>query len=179
MPETVVNLPGEIWKPVVGFEGLYEVSNMGRVKALRKKRLRVYPEKVLKAGDHEFGYKQVSIYRNGKQWQASVHRLVLLAFVGPPPEGAPWACHNNGDPADNRLENLRWDTPAGNHADKSAHGTWQGGENNPAAKLTEQDVLVIRELSAEGLGQRKIARMFGVAKPTVKRILSGKTWSHV
>src|SRR5688500_9997592 len=65
----------------------------------------------------------------------AAHFLVLTAVRGPCPNGME-GCHNNGNRADARLDNLRWDTRKNNHADKKLHGTWQAGEKHPRAVLT-------------------------------------------
>ena len=108
----------ERWLPVVGYEGLYEVSDQGRVKRLaRVGKSWVLPERILKGSHNYRGYAQVGMFGKSKK----VHRLVLEAFVGPCPKGMV-ACHWNDDPSDNRLENLRWDTEKANQADKMRNG---------------------------------------------------------
>jgi hypothetical protein len=128
----------ETWKPVVGFEGHYEVSDQGNVRSLDqvvahwRGGTRLRRGKYLKPGatGGSGAYLFVVLMNDGKtRSNRCVHRLVLEAFVGPRPEGMQ-ACHNDGDPHNNALSNLRWDTPTANNADKKAHGTWQGGENH-------------------------------------------------
>lgn len=111
----------ETWKPVVGYEGLYEVSNLGRVK-----RIAVGPGaragRILKARRLNGGHLTLGLYRDGKREKFLVHRLVLLAFVGPCPDGMQ-GCHApDPDPSNNRLSNLRWDTQSENEFDKVKHG---------------------------------------------------------
>ena len=116
----------EQWRPVVGYEGLYEVSNFGRVKSLgrltrnRNGVVRLKP-RILKLRVKQSGHVTVCLYRDGKPTNVSVHRAVLIAFVGHPSDGKE-ACHNNGIPSDNRLENLRWDTRKSNKRDEVEHG---------------------------------------------------------
>ena len=128
----------ETWKPVLGFEGHYEVSDQGRVRSLDRTvshwrgGTRLRRGRCLKPGvaGGVGGYLHVVLMSDGKtRCNRTVHRLVLEAFVGLRPEGMQ-ACHNDGDPHNNALSNLRWDTPASNNADKKAHGTWQGGANH-------------------------------------------------
>jgi hypothetical protein len=108
----------------------------------------------------------------------TVHRLILLAFIGPCPPGHE-ACHNNGIRTDNRPSNLRWDTRKSNHNDKHVHGTWQGGENNPQAVLTEVQVGTIKVRLRNGETARDIAREYGMEESTIGYIRSGKLWKHV
>lgn len=78
--------------------------------------------RVRRLGTHGNGHKQVLLHRDGKQYKCFVHALVLEAFVAPRPDGMV-CCHNNGDPADNRVENLRWGTASDNMQDSLKHGT--------------------------------------------------------
>ena len=123
-------MENEIWKSVVGYEGFYEVSNMGRVRSVERwvrasnktDSLRLSPAKVRSLSVKSSGHLKVSLYREGKEKTHHVHTLVLTSFVGPRPEGQE-GCHNNGDPSDNHLTNLRWDTKSENSLDKGRHGT--------------------------------------------------------
>lgn len=183
--EGVAMLTGEIWKPVVGYEGRYDVSSMGRVRSYlirgaRPGRRRVIPV-VLKQSTTRNNYQQVGIrHHDGTRYDASVHVLALEAFVGPRPAGHQ-ACHNNGDPQDNNIENLRWDTPAANAADRRSHGRFRFGEKAPQAKLTERQVRDIKRLLAGDPKPRvaDVARRFGVYKSTVYKIMRGDRWPHV
>lgn len=120
------NMP-EMWKPVVGYEGLYEVSDLGNVRSVDRTVIyktgqpRHYKGQTLKLKPAH-GYWRVELNRNGKPACFQVHRLVLAAFVGPLPEGKE-VCHNNGNPGDNRLENLRYGTRSENQLDRVKHGT--------------------------------------------------------
>lgn len=118
----------EQWLPVVGWDNRYEVSNLGRVRSKSHdftnsngvtKRFR---GRTLSAGPNGAGYPVVVLSANGERRNEYVHRLVLESFVGPCPDGMQ-ACHNNGNPSDSRLENLRWDSPSSNMLDKQVHGT--------------------------------------------------------
>ena len=112
----------EHWRPIIGYEGLYEVSDHGRVKSLERRshlyggRYRTYPEMIRTPVDIFGGYKAVKLTRDRRRIQRTVHTLVLTAFVGPRPDGLV-ACHNDSNPTNNRLENLRWDTQSSNILD--------------------------------------------------------------
>lgn len=123
-------MTNEEWRPVVGYEGLYEVSDCGRVRSLdrvvptvngRTYRLRGV---LLKSwsGATQHGHRTVSLSAGGVEKVRLVHQLVLESFVGPRPAPGMHCCHFNGDPADNRVSNLRWDTPTANQLDKVRHG---------------------------------------------------------
>lgn len=120
----------EIWKAIPTYEGMYEVSNYGRVRSLDRdvvcfgKVKGAYTSRkkgrLLRPGPSNFGHLSVVL---GRRNTRMVHELVLTAFVGPRP--AHCECrHLNGDPADNRLENLRWGTRSENILDAVKHGTW-------------------------------------------------------
>lgn len=121
------------------------------------------------------GYERISLSRDGRKQQFGVHQLVCCAFIGPRPVGMEVA-HLNGDPADNRAENLAWRTPRDNSADKVVHGTHQVGERHPRAKLTADAVVQIRSRLAAGEGVVALAAAFGVHQSTISDIKSGKRW---
>ena len=119
----------EEWKPVVGWEGFYEVSDHGHVRSVDRTivdkagRTQRYKGRALKLKP-ERGYWKTQLNRNGEGSGFFVHRLVLAAFVGPCPDDME-TLHMNGDPADNRLENLRYGTRSENNLDRVKHGTHQ------------------------------------------------------
>lgn len=115
-------MENEIWKPIKGYEGLYEVSNLGRVKSLERVRPNMskglYKERILKNQISRGGYHKVALLRNeGKMKLYSVHRLVAEAFI-PNPFNKPCIDHINTIKTDNSIENLRW-------------ATWKENINNP------------------------------------------------
>lgn len=162
----------ERWKPVVGWDGLYEVSNLGRVKCLKRHRV---CERILKPSLAGKGYRKVQLVHKDRREHHYVHELVLSAFVGPRPDGQESA-HWNGARDDNKLSNLRWDTKPGNHADKHRHGTMCHGETHGRRKLSEREAIEIKSSvgSCKEIGDR-----FGVGPMQVHRIKSGKNWSHI
>lgn len=124
------------------------------------------------------GYRQVALHIDGVQKGHHVHRLILEAFIGPCPEGLQ-VCHNDGDPSNNRLDNLRYDTCKGNEADKARHGTRMMGSRHHQAKLTEADIPLIRQLRREGWSWTRLATRFGVSTYPIRMIVKGDTWSHI
>lgn len=117
----------EQWRPVVGYEGLYEVSDHGQVRSVdrlvpRGGRPFKLKGQLLAQSTMRSGHKRVGLFRDGKGRQYLVHRLVLEAFVrAPEPEEE--CCHGIGGPGDNRLENIRWGTASDNMKDRVLHGT--------------------------------------------------------
>lgn len=113
------------WRPVAGFEGLYVVSNTGRVRSLPRsgtRRDRMYGGHDLKPARQISGHLAVSLSHDNQGHTQSVHVLVCEAFHGPRPEGSE-VRHLNGNPADNRALNLVWGTRSENELDKVRHGT--------------------------------------------------------
>jgi hypothetical protein len=168
---------GEIWKPVVGFEGRYEVSNQGRVRALPRfdARGHFWPGRLKKQVTSKSGHKLVGLGYPSRP--RLVHRLMLAAFVGPCPEGME-GCHRDGNPANNRLENIRWDTRAANVADAIRHGTATINENNGNAILTNE---IVREIKRQLRDKTNIqlGKMYGVARQTIHSIRRGDSWRRV
>lgn len=167
-------MSGEVWRPVVGFEGLYEVSDAGRVRSLDRSYVQraatgtahVHRRRgqMLKPGGCASGHLSVALGRKGGS--RMVHRLVLEAFVGPRPAKHE-ARHKNGRPDDNRLINLEWATRGRNIQDKKWH---KKGRNQ---KLTGAKA---SELKAQ-LGAKtdlELAAIFGVSHYTVRAIRYGR-----
>lgn len=120
----------EAWKPVVGYEGLYEVSSVGRARSLDRTvmtgraGMKLRPGRVLKFGTYDDGHKHVTFSRDGRPRTFTVHSVVLAAFVGPRPEGMQIRHFPDRDPANNRLDNLLYGTAKENMEDRDDwHGT--------------------------------------------------------
>jgi hypothetical protein len=162
----------ERWLPVIGFEGRYEVSDLGRVRAIFTQK-RVPPPPRYVGAVEPSGYVGLWLIDTTRRVRTRAHTLVLQAFVGTCPAGMECR-HLNGDKADNRLSNLRWGSPLENMRDQDVHGTRVRGERHGSAKLTEEIVAQIRE--STGM-QSSTAKMFGVDPSVVSRIKSGKAWA--
>jgi hypothetical protein len=137
------------------------------------RRMRTYP--------NSKGYWWVRLCRKGVPVaNRRVHHLVLLAFVGPCPEGME-ACHfPDRDPSNNRLGNLRWDTHRANCDDRAAHGTAPRGERNGNAKFTAETVRRIRaEYAAGGVSQSQLARKYGTSQNHVSSIVLRRCWRDI
>lgn len=110
----------------------------------------------------------------GKRRRTHLHRLLAETFISPPP--FPRACvrHIDGNARNNSINNLAWGTYLENENDKKAHGTHRS--RITAAKLTNDDMEIIRKMREAGESHEKIAQVVGVTRPTISRFLSGKTW---
>lgn len=136
--------------------------------------------RLLRLQRNRTGYLRAAIFRDGVQRKEMVHRLVLLAFVGPCPPGR-YACHADDNRENNALSNLRWATPQSNWSDRKRNGRSNPakGEGHGMARLTESDVLGIKEAVARGEWSSVVARRYGVSHGHVRRIVTGKSWKHV
>lgn len=181
--------PIEEWRPVVGFERLYSVSNLGRVRRDAGGGGNAKPGRILSQHHDRKGYVKVCLCPgDGRRNSYRIHRLVLAAFDGQAPTAEHQANHLNGNKTDNRPENLEWATNAENMAHAVAAGFLKGkarGEKNPAAKLTRGQVEWILHLfvtSESTIGDLAL-EFFGSKDPTpymrVRRIVTRKTWAHV
>ncbi len=171
----------ERWLPVVGWEGLYEVSDLGRVRSLPRRggNNRIYGGQILKhyIGSGTRGYPVVGLSRDGVQGNHLVHRLVLGAFVGPCPEGQE-ARHGPAGKTDASLANLCFGTRSENIRDRVRDGQDQRGERYGGAKLTWAAVAEIRSRVAAGEQQTRLAREFGVSISAVWLVVHGHNWRY-
>lgn len=181
----------ERWKPVPGWEKYYQVSDLGRVASRRRKIVarqsdgklayRIYRSKILKPGAAaKGGYKIVSFTAPKRAREYFyVHELVLLTFVGPRPSKLE-CCHYDGNPKNNRLRNLRYDTKKGNARDRIRHGTNKGlkGLESPSAKLSADQVRWLRENKAR-FSHRELGRRVGLSHTSVGAILRGESYEDV
>ena len=175
----------EQWKPVLGYEGRYEVSDLGRVRSLpnarRKTVMIMRPTITGERGGYFSVRLTTSVDGSYKQRLLRVHRLVLEAFVGPPPEGKPWGLHRDGNPHNNALKNLYWGTPLENMEDRRKHGKGNIGSSNPSAILSEDLVKDLkRRLQNRKKGDiAKLSRETGIKYTTLRAIACGENWSHL
>jgi transposase len=163
----------EVWLPIEGYENLYQVSSKGRIRSLHTTmRVPGYIKKPTVVNR----YHRTNLSKDKKGKSYLVHRLVAQAFL-PNPDNKPYVNHKNGNPSDNRLENLEWCTPLENMSHGWAMGLINNrGENNGGAKLTEKDVVYIRT-SMES--NPELAERFGVGIGTINQVRCGYQWKHV
>lgn len=173
----------EEWKDVVGYEGIYQVSNLGYIKRVSGDS-RTMPRKILKPCGNGRGYLYVVLYRDHKRRQIAVHRIVALAFL-PHKQEETEVNHIDGDKHNNNLENLEWVTPSENaiHAVRilgKLSLPVRVGEKNNNAKLTRESVQQIRQLLATmQYTRREIAKRFDVSTSCIASIARRRTWKHV
>jgi hypothetical protein len=164
------------WRPVVGYEGLYEASSDGQVRSLARK---TTTGKVLSPQINNSGYLRVSVTKNTSKY-LYIHHLVAAAFIGPRPNGMD-VNHINGIKTDNRAENLEYVTRTENMRHARQHGLHDNrGEKAWNACLTTDQVRTIkRALELCGESPKVLAEAFGVSVNTIRHIQLGNTWRHV
>jgi len=167
----------EKWRPVVGYEGGYEASNLGRIRSLKIYRPKLF-HRILKAGISPKGYHYVCLRKDGIKKTIAVHKIVLEAFIEVKPVGKQCA-HWDGDPSNNRSDNLRWTTAKENIADRCRHGRTIKGENQQASKLDKKAVKTIRIMKEKGFSSCETAHLASVSQSTVWKIWKGLLWKHV
>ena len=171
----------EEWRNIPGYPG-YQASSLGRVRSLdrvdtlpggftRKRKGRVL------RGHKSHGYVMYTPSVNSVITTVTGHKLVMLAFAGPPKDGE-IVCHYDGDRSNNAVANLRYGTHKDNEADKERHGTRLWGETANGVKLTEEAVVKMRELRASGYGLKDLAQLFSVGMDTISLACVGKTWTR-
>lgn len=168
----------EIWKDVVGYEGYYQISNLGRVKTIARHNAK----ERIKKPQNRCGYKAVRLFKcliENKGVYFSIHRLLAIHFI-PNPENKPQVNHINGDKADYRIENLEWCTASENtiHAVKTGLRKTAVGATYKRSNLTDQNIIEIRELKGK-MTHKEIADIYGIGQPCISNIINRKAWKHV
>lgn len=166
----------EVWKDIPGYEGRYQASTAGRIRSVDH-RVRVVAHgteatrlvrgRILRPGAYERSG-HLSVVLGHGAIGSPVHQLVMLTFIGPAPEGCE-VCHNDGNPKNNALENLRYGTRSDNIKDVILQGgRWR--------KLNADDVREIREMLKKGYTGTEIARIFSVSTNCISSIKTGRTF---
>jgi hypothetical protein len=171
----------ETWVPAPGYGGLYEISDLGRVRSMRFKTRRI-----LRLQQDRYGYACVRLYGSlGARKTAKVHRLVCEAFNGSPLRASDQVAHLDHDKANNTPSNLAWVTQSENAQQNVERGilpppgSERLGELHPGAKLTEAAVHEIRRKAELGQSTRSIAREHGISQSQVSAITTRRSWGHV
>jgi len=164
----------EIWLPIRGYEGYYEISDWGRVKSLKRK---YCPEEMfLTPCPNAQNYLHVILSKEGKQYTAKIHVMVATHFLGDRPKGLD-IHHLDGNKHNNHVSNLAYIT----HHENILHA-WESGlakahHNN--SKLTVGQVQSIRRLAKQGVSQKRLAKVFKVSPSTIGAIAKRKIWKEV
>ncbi|MDP2692966.1 MAG: NUMOD4 domain-containing protein [bacterium] len=178
-----LNLENEIWKDVIGYEGLYQVSKNSSVRSLDRKMFNhknIIKGKLLKQRLDRYGYYTVAFYKDGKRKGLLVHRLVAQNFIQNP-QNLPCVNHIDGNKKNNYKENLEWVTPR----DNSRHAIRMGltnpmGSSNPNASFTEGEVIELRKIYGIGkISIAKIAKAYGKHPGYLRDVIVGKCWKNL
>ena len=171
-------MENEVWKDIPGYEGKYQASNLGRIRSLDRMLTlhrkngrcinRMMKGRILRPGRFcKSGH--VSVVLGHDANGSPVHQLVALTFLGPCPERME-ILHNNGDPTDNRINNLRYGTRTENILDVLRQGgRWR--------KLSIDDVDAIRFGDSCGITSRELSFMFGVSYGNIRKIVTRRSFS--
>ena len=156
----------EIWKDIEGYEGLYKVSNLGRVKSLGNKSN--HKSEIILRQSNVLGYSMVSLLRDSKSKMFKVHRLVAQAFI-PNPNNRPQVNHKNGIKTDNCIDNLEWCDAKQNmqHAVKYGLAKQLKGKDNPRSKKIYQIDVLTNKVVNVFCGLREMERETGFSRSNV------------
>ena len=176
----------EVWKAIEGYEGLYQISNLGRIKSLarlvkgRPPGFKPIKERMMRCRPDKDGYLRVALCLNSNYKVIGLHQLLARHFV-PNPNGNSLVCHKNGNNKDNRVENLYWGTIYDNAQDSLKHGTMAIGERSNLSTLNLKQVRVIKHIKNINpkVNQAFIGRVFGVKSATISAIYKGRNWKQV
>jgi hypothetical protein len=176
----------EIFKDIKGYEGLYQISDKGRVKSLARKvnhphsGFQTLKEKILKSGKNSRGYLVVILCENKIRKTSMVHRLVATTFLRNFGDKKT-INHKNGVKTDNHLGNLEFVTQKENVQHSYNMGLSNNrGEKSCLSKLTEKEVLQIRDLRGCGrFSQREVAEFYNCVESTVNAVVNRKSWRHI
>lgn len=171
----------ERWLPVVGYEGKYEVSDLGRVRSLFKgSRYGSFPRDepliLTPTPNTGGGHLRVKLTKEGHTLTALVHVLVLTAFRGAAPAGHE-GCHDDGDPENNVLGNLLWKTHEANMQDMVRHGRSRRGEKGIRVRLTEDQAREIKRRLKSGTRRRQVSVDLSIDFGLVDNIARGRAWA--
>lgn len=166
----ICNMKNEIYKEVIGYKGLYEVSNFGNVKRMKKLNNQHEPNTILKPFLTSAGYTRVQLFLHGKKRNHFIHRLVAMAFLDNPMKKTQ-VNHINGDKVNNNLSNLEWSTPSenGKHSYKVLGRT-------PMRKVDVLQVESIRNRYVNGEKLTHLAKEYNVSPSTIWNICIGNTY---
>lgn len=174
--------PNEIWKDIQGYEGFYQVSNLGRVRSMDKPYFVDKPHiirkgKILRLRRQRNGYLKIGLLKGGIQKWYNVHRIVADAFI-PNPDNLPYVNHKDENKANNIASNLEWCTPSYNiHFGDAIKKLSKAKTNHPAMSKAVVQIDMYGDIVAEYLSANEAARMTGIKQGTISSCCIGKTKS--
>lgn len=159
----------EVWKDMVGYEGHYQVSSLGKIKSLKK----YFEDKdiIKKVTKDRRGYLRTNFWLNGKIKGYRIHRIVATAFI-PNPENLPQVNHKDGNKENNAVSNLEWVSNLRNRQHAEEIGIRK-------IKLSRNDVLNIRDIFNKGSSLSEIADTYNLSKGHAYSIVTGRVWKHL
>jgi len=161
----------EIWKDIEGYEGYYQVSNLGEIKSLERVTIqgKLLKEKLIKSSDNHNKYLYVSLFKDGNRKAVGVHRLVAQAFI-PNPENKPQVNHIDENTMNNNSENLEWVTGKENSN--------YGNHNKHLSEAQERTAVIAVDIKSHVYrffnSQHEAERVLGVNHSNIKKVLDGK-----
>jgi len=168
----------EQWKPIKGYEGLYEVSSESRIKSLSRTAranvtgVRKIKERILRQSLSSYGYAIVNLSKNGIKKCIQVHRVIASAFI-PNPENKPQVNHIDFVRNNNKISNLEWVTVSENAIHSVPNRGKRWGDNAPRSKLSEKTKRRIISIYVDGrFTQSELAKRFDVCQPTISDIVN-------
>ena len=177
----------EEWKDIIGYEGLYQVSNLGRVKSINRVvyyndgRKFNYSSKILKVNINKRNYNNniVHLYKNGIRKAIPVHRLVATSFIVNN-DNLPEVNHIDGNRNNNKVENLEWSSRKDNMKHAFDNGLINNiGINHGNNIYAESQIIEVKKLLLLKLPHKQIEEITGVKKGTIEQISRNKQWKHI
>lgn len=181
-PFNIEDLEGEIWKWIKNYEGLYQISNYGRIKSFPREFEIDYKKiTIRKPILNKRGYLRVTLYKNNIGEMFPIHRLVAQTFI-PNFYNKPCVNHKDGNKLNNCVENLEWATIKENNAHALEIGHHQSGVNAYNSKLTEENVKYIRQfyiLGDKNFGVNALSKKFNISRACIQDVIKGKSYKNI
>lgn len=166
----------EIWKTITDFEGVYSISNKGRLRRECGIFNRKYPH-IVKLQKDKNGYASYRLSKFNIGRTVKIHRLVAEAFLG---FSELTVNHKNGKKSDNRITNLEWLSMSDNRTHAKINGLMARGERSANTKLKDADIITMRKEYATGqITHQALANRFGIGRKAVTKIINRQRWTHI